>query len=77
VVALWAEQDVILGDEFRDGNVPAESGNRRIVEQALAALPAGVDAIRVRGDSALYDFTSRPCCAGWRRAGSAPRSAPT
>ena len=22
VVALWAEQDVILADEFRDGNVP-------------------------------------------------------
>jgi hypothetical protein len=55
VVALWAEQDVILADEFRDGNVPAGTGNRRVVEQALAALPAGVDAIRVRGDSALYE----------------------
>jgi hypothetical protein len=57
VVALWAEQDVILADEFRDGNVPAGSGNRRIVEQALVALPAGVDAIRVLGDSALYEQT--------------------
>ena len=57
VVALWAEQDVILADEFRDGNVPAASGNRRIVEQALAALPAGVDAIRLRADSALYEQT--------------------
>jgi len=55
VVALWAEQDVILADEFRDGNVPAGSGNRRIVEQALAALPAGVDEVRLRGDSALYE----------------------
>jgi hypothetical protein len=55
VVALWAEQDVILADEFRDGNVPAGSGNRRVVEQALAALPAGVEAVRVRGDSALYE----------------------
>ena len=55
VVALWAEQDVILADEFRDGNVPAGSGNRRVVEQALAALPGGVDAIRLRGDSALYE----------------------
>ena len=52
-----AEQDVILADEFRDGNVPAGSGNRRVVEQALAALPAGVDAIRVRADSALYEQT--------------------
>lgn len=55
VVALWAEQDVVLADEFRDGNVPAGTGNRRVVEQALAALPAGVTAIQVRGDSALYE----------------------
>jgi hypothetical protein len=55
VVALWAEQDVVLADEFRDGNVPAGSGNRRVVEQALAALPAGVAEIRLRGDSALYE----------------------
>jgi hypothetical protein len=55
VVALWAEQDVILADEFRDGNVPAGSGNRRVVERALAALPVGVDEIRLCGDSALYE----------------------
>ena len=29
VVALWAEQDMVLADEFRDGNVPAGTGNRR------------------------------------------------
>jgi hypothetical protein len=57
VVALWAEQDVVMADEFRDGNVPAGSGNRRVVEQALAALPAGVDEVRLRGDSALYEQT--------------------
>lgn len=55
VVALWAEQDVILADEFRDGNVPAGSGNRRVIEQALAALPAGVEEVRLRADSALYE----------------------
>ena len=55
MVVLWAEQDVILADEFRDGNVPAGSGNRRMVEQALAALPRGVDEIRLRADSALYE----------------------
>ena len=55
VVALWAEQDLILADEFRDGNVSAASGNRRVIEQALAALPAGVDEIYLRADSALYD----------------------
>jgi hypothetical protein len=55
VVALWAEQDVVLADEFRDGNVPAGTGNRRVIEQALAALPPGVDKVRLRGDSALYE----------------------
>jgi len=55
VLALWAEQDIILADEFRDGNVPADSGNRRVVEQALAALPGGIAKIYLRGDSALYE----------------------
>ena len=45
------------GAARRDGNVPAGSGNRRVVEQALAALPAGVDEVRLRGDSALYEQT--------------------
>jgi hypothetical protein len=55
VIALWAEQDVVLADEFRDGNVPAGTGNRRVVERALAALPSGVAEVRLRGDSALYE----------------------
>ena len=55
VLALWAEQDVIVVDEFRDGNVTAGSGNRRVVEKAIAALPGGVDKIYLRGDSALYE----------------------
>lgn len=55
VVVLWAEQDVVLHDEFRDGHVPAGCGNVRVLERAVAALPAGVQPIRVRGDSALYE----------------------
>jgi Transposase DDE domain group 1 len=55
VLALWAEQDVIVADEFRDGNVPAGSGNRRVVEKAIAALPGGIAKIYLRGDSALYE----------------------
>jgi hypothetical protein len=57
VVAFWAEQDVVLADEFRDGNVPAGTGNRRVIEQALAALPTGVQQVLLRGDSALYEQT--------------------
>ncbi len=55
VLVLWAEQDVIVADEFRDGNVPAGCGNRRVVEKALSALPPGIDRILLRGDSALYE----------------------
>src|ERR1700737_3526459 len=64
VLALWAEQDVIIAEEFRDGNslpsgltrwVPAGSGKRRVVEKALAALPGGIGKIYLRGDSALYE----------------------
>jgi hypothetical protein len=55
VIALWAEQDVVLADEFRDGNVPAGTGNRRLLERAVAALPAGVVRIVVRADSAAYE----------------------
>ena len=55
VVAVWAEQDVILADEFRDGNVSASSGNRRVIGRALAALPEAVDEVYLRADSALYD----------------------
>lgn len=55
VVVLWAEQDVVLADEFRDGNVPAGCGNVRVLEAALRRLPSGVERIYLRADSALYD----------------------
>ena len=35
--------------------VPAGSGNRRVVEKALAALPGGIAKVYLRGDSALYE----------------------
>ena len=55
VLVLWAEQDVILHDQFRDGHVPAGCGNVRVLEQAVANLPQGITEIAVRGDSALYE----------------------
>ncbi len=55
VVVLWAEQDLILHDQFRDGHVPAGCGNVRVLEQAVAHLPQGITQISVRGDSALYE----------------------
>ena len=64
VVVVWAEQDVIVHDEFRDGHVPAGCGNQRILERAVAALPAGVTQLRVRGDSALYETEVLTWCEG-------------
>lgn len=55
VLVAWAEADAILTEEFRDGNVPAGSGNWRVIQSALAALPPGVEQVYVRGDSALYE----------------------
>ena len=55
VVVLWAEQDAILHDQFRDGHVPAGCGNVRVLEQAVANLPQGITEIRLRADSALYE----------------------
>ncbi|MEX5215663.1 MAG: IS1380 family transposase [Nitrospiraceae bacterium] len=55
VVVVWAEQDVVVHDEFRDGNVPAGCGNVRILERAVANLPPAISQTFVRGDSALYE----------------------
>jgi hypothetical protein len=55
VVVLWAEQDAILHDQFRDGHVPAGCGNVRVLEQAVANLPQGITQICLRADSALYE----------------------
>lgn len=54
VIAYWAEQDLILADEFRDGNVPAGMGLLPVLKDALSALPSTVGLVRVRSDSAAY-----------------------
>jgi hypothetical protein len=55
MVALWAEMDVVLADEFRDGNVPAIQEPRRVAQRAFAALPETVREYYFRGDSACYE----------------------
>jgi hypothetical protein len=54
-VAYWAEQDLVLGDEFRDGNVPAGMGNLPLIKRAFAALPETVTQRYFRADSACYE----------------------
>ncbi len=51
----WAEQEVILHTEFRDGNVPAGHEQLRVLEEALEMLPEGVKKVRLRVDTAGYE----------------------
>jgi hypothetical protein len=51
---FWAEQQVVVHSEFRDGNVPAGFHLRRVVEESLAHLPEGVQTVYLRSDSAAY-----------------------
>jgi Transposase DDE domain group 1 len=53
---VWAQTMLILNDEFRDGNVSAGKDIQRIVDEAVAMLPAGPWRIKVRSDSAAYDI---------------------
>jgi hypothetical protein len=54
VIAYWAEEDLILADQFRDGNVPAGMGLLPVLKDALSALPSTIRLVRVRSDSAAY-----------------------
>lgn len=51
----WAETMLVLGDEFRDGNVPAGKDMKRVVDEAFAMLPSGEWRVKVRSDSAAYE----------------------
>ena len=54
LVGVWVEQDLIIGDEFRDGNVPGNKNPLSSVQRMFAALPAWVQKRFFRGDSAAY-----------------------
>jgi hypothetical protein len=45
MLALWAEMDVLVADEFRDGNVPGLLAPLRGTQRAFAALPPTVTEI--------------------------------
>lgn len=62
VSVLWSEQDLILHEEFRDGNVPAGAGNCHVIEESLKMLPEDVHEFHLRGDSALYEDKTMALC---------------
>jgi hypothetical protein len=54
-VIYWAEQDLVVADEYRDGNVPAGMDNLRLIKRGFASLPASVTEFYFRADSACYE----------------------
>jgi hypothetical protein len=52
LLALWAEMNVIVADEFRDGNVPGLQAPLPVTQRAFQALPETVTELYFRGDSA-------------------------
>ena len=55
LVAVWAEADLVVADEFRDGNVPGRQEPLTCAQIAFDALPEGVRHRSFRGDSACHE----------------------
>jgi hypothetical protein len=51
----WAEQELMIHSEFRDGNVPAGYDGLRVVKEAVSCLPSSVGKVRLRSDTAGYE----------------------
>lgn len=54
LVAVWAEEQMIVADEFRDGNVAGGEDPLSSAKRAFDALPAWVTTRYFRSDSAAY-----------------------
>ncbi len=55
MLAVWAEMNLIVADEFRDGNVPAQQQPLPVARRAFQALPESVTDYYFRGDSACHE----------------------
>jgi hypothetical protein len=58
----WAEKELVLHTEFRDGNVPAGFEQRRVLEEAIDCLPEGIKKVRMRSDTAGYQHELLKYC---------------
>jgi hypothetical protein len=59
----WAEQDLVVHSEFRDGNVPAGYQQLRVLQEVLEHLPAGIEGVMLRSDTAGYQQELLRYCA--------------
>ena len=55
VAVYWAEQDLVIADEYRDGNVPAGMDNLPLIRRSFLSLPAAITKLYFRADSACYE----------------------
>jgi hypothetical protein len=51
----WGEQDLVVADEYRDGNVGAGMATLPLIQRAFASLPPMVTTFYFRADTACYD----------------------
>jgi hypothetical protein len=58
----WAEHEMVLHTEFRDGNVPAGHKQLRVLKESLSMLPEGVEGVRLRSDTAGYQHSLLRYC---------------
>lgn len=65
----WVEQDLVVADEYRDGNVPAGMETLPLIRRGFASLPGTVTEYFFRADSACYDERVLKWLAGEDRAG--------
>ena len=63
LTTYWAEHELIVHSEFRDGNVPAGYQQLRVLQEALVHMPAGVDKVLMRSDTAGYQTELLKYCA--------------
>jgi hypothetical protein len=59
----WAEHEMVLHSEFRDGNVPAGYEQLRVFKRSLELLPEGVEKVYLRSDTAGYQWDLLKYCA--------------
>ena len=55
MTAVWAELNLVVADQFRDGNVPASFAPLPVAQAAFAALPTTIQEYYYRGDSACHE----------------------
>lgn len=63
LTTYWAEQEIIVHSEFRDGNVPAGYEQLRVLKDALGHLPPGIEKVLLRSDTAGYQTELLRYCA--------------